>query len=420
MGEGCLLGSGWVGLPVLAVALIGVGCRAESRAASHALSESLVSSVSLAASSESAARLPTGEQAVPEADRMINCASQPSLRSLVDCIDAHAPPREWFEAGQVSFVVPSVDERRAWGEVVDRLLRLESSAGCARVGLPAELARYEVFAFSPAGGSGSCVLMEVADENGDGKVDRGWGTLIVNPDAKRELSIQVPHPQCDLGTRRQGIEVFEQTGARSFVMAGSHRHASLSCSPDQPLQCTAGEKIVPPPSGPVMTRYSESDAAHNVESFFQVATERMAAFYATPTTDGSNADFAAIQFHAKGASSCRDLDVFMSHGVAESQPSKSGKDRITLLSERLLAHNPTWKVGVAGSSRCALGGTENVQGRLLNGVNATQVATQPARAASGHFVHVEQKRGKFRRSAHWVRAINETWPIQDTAERRAK
>lgn len=39
-------------------------------------------------------------------------------------------------------------------------------------------------------GRGYCLFMEVLDANNDGKVDRGWGTFIVDPNAVRELCHQ--------------------------------------------------------------------------------------------------------------------------------------------------------------------------------------------------------------------------------------
>jgi hypothetical protein len=62
--------------------------------------------------------------------------------------------------------------------------------------------------------------------------------------------------------------------------------------------------------------------------------------------------------------------------------------------EELRAQFPTWTVSIPSdtSSTCQLTGTQNVVGRLLNGVSESRVCTKRANAciATGQFVHIEQ------------------------------
>jgi hypothetical protein len=343
----------------------------------------------------------------------LDCSGSATLSKLVECINHHAPPRQHFEGGGRSFEAPSATAREAFVRVFDQMLESSLRGSCPHdVTLPALLSNYELLEFTiPDADHTYCVLAEVRDADGDGFVDRGWGTFIVNPAANRELSIQVPHPKYDTGTRRQGIEVFEKTGARSFAMAGAHRHASLSCSPDQPQQCTAGQKITPPKAGLIKTQYLETDVAHNVASLFQTATERLQHFYGPMGSAADRASrFAVIQLHSMSPTTCRPLDAYISYGIGAPAGESTQGDPLDSLQHTMQQLNPDWEIGVPGQGRCDLDGTDNVQGRLLNGVRAEAAATQFATHPTRHFVHIEQRSAKHRTTARWAEAIVQTWP----------
>jgi hypothetical protein len=52
---------------------------------------------------------------------------------------------------------------------------------------------------------------------------RGWGSYIVNPAARVEAVVEVPHPVADAQTPEIGGAVFEKAAARGFLLAGTHR-----------------------------------------------------------------------------------------------------------------------------------------------------------------------------------------------------
>jgi hypothetical protein len=226
--------------------------------------------------------------------------------------------------------------------------------------------------------------MEIKDRDGDGIVDKGWGTFITNLSSSRELSIQIPHPIADIATIDEGIGVFKETDSRSFLMAGTHPDANSEISTCQ-------------------SSFPKSDVAHNVANFFQPAEQELLSYY----NSAGGVNFVAIQFHGMGPSSCGGVDVYLTHGPSLSPVSG---DKILQLQSNLAFYNPGWVVTVPGDSpSCKLGGSTNVQGRLLNGVAANAACYTTASEYSGKFIHIEQK-AEFRSSADWIDAIMDTWP----------
>ena len=302
----------------------------------------------------------------------LSCASSTTLDELVTCVRNQMPA-----SGSEGFVIPSVTEQADWRSVVRQLLD-----GSCNISLPASLTGImQIRAFTDsANGRTYCVFMEVLDANNDGKVDRGWGTFIVDPNAVRELSHQAPHPIADSTTENQAVGVFKGTQSRSFLMAGSHRNADTATSPCQ-------------------NAYLVADAAHNVANMFQPTTEELAAHYGAFPWN-------AIQWHGMAADTCTNVDVYLSHG--RNQVPAAG-DKIVELKNNLLAYRPSWKLQTPGTGACSLNATDNVQGRLLNGVAAGAVCGTVAAGYTGTFLHIEQDPG-FRNPADWIVAVNDTWP----------
>ncbi len=177
----------------------------------------------------------------------LGCTSATTLETLVSCITQQMPGE-----GSGGFVVPTGEDQQAWRTVVTHM----ANGRCTDITLPDRLrSAYAIRAITDATDQHTyCVLLEVADANGNGVVDRGWGTVMVNPRAVRELSIQVAHPKSEVGTETQGVSVFKGTGARTFVMAGAHRAANAT-----PSTCQSG--------------HVQTDAAHNTATLFQPAAE---------------------------------------------------------------------------------------------------------------------------------------------------
>ncbi|WP_437312536.1 hypothetical protein [Sorangium sp. So ce385] len=302
----------------------------------------------------------------------LTCASSATLEALVSCIRDQMPGR-----GSRSLVAPSFLEMSAWRSVVSAMLR--GDCGFALPYSLSPLVRIRPFRDAESGRS-YCVLLETADWNGDGIVDRGFGAFIVDAGAERELSHQVAHPIADAGTETQAVTVFKETRSRTFLLAGAHRDAS------------------PGVSGFYGSSVS-SDAAHSAATMFHATHVEIAAYY-------GEKPWWAIQWHGMSEDTCEVVDVHLSHGV---DTSPTAGDKIMELRDHLRAHEPTWRIGVAGGRECALNGTSNIQGHYLNSAPTGWTYGGAAAPPSRRFVHIEQHPG-FRDPERWIAAVLATWP----------
>ncbi len=303
----------------------------------------------------------------------LTCPSATTLDALVSCIRGQMPA-----AASGGFQAPTATEQTDWRAAVRAML-----GGTCGFALPSTLASAaQIRVFTDSGnGKTYCLLMEVLDANSDGKVDRGWGTFIVNAAAQRLVSHQAPHPATDQATENEAIGIFRDTDSRSFLMAGAYRSANSVAS-----TCQAS--------------YEQADAAHNVATMFHATNAELLAYYgSTP--------FWTIQWHGMAADTCPAAEVYISHGR---DVAPVAGDRIAQLQQAMLARHPAWQVQVPGSGACSQTGTDNTQGRLLNGVVAANVCTTAATSYSGRFLHIEQDPG-FRSAADWSAAVIETWPV---------
>lgn len=302
----------------------------------------------------------------------LSCTSSTTLETVVSCIVSHMP-RE----GSGGFVPPTLRQRADWRTIVGKMLE-----GSCDFAVPESLdgiVRVRKFTDTYTGRI-YCLLMEVRDENGDSLVDKGFGTFIVYNDATRQLSHQAVHPIADATTEHQAVVVFRDTDSRSYLMAGSHRRASST-----PSMC--------------LTSAPESDASHNSNTMVQATNEELLAHY------GKESWF-AIQWHGMDCGTCKS-NVHLSHGVSHGRST----DKIAVLSSKVTAHNPDWSVSRPGhTSACNLDATDNMQGRLLNGVPAEAVCSHEASTYTRRFIHIEQDPGEFRDPTKWIAPIVETFP----------
>jgi hypothetical protein len=305
----------------------------------------------------------------------LTCSSSTTLDALTMCIRAQMPA-----SGSNGYVAPTADQRADWQRVVTQMLQ-----GKCDFAVPASLSgMVQVRTFTDTSNSRNyCLLMEVRDQNGNGVVDNGFGTFITYRGAARQVSHQAVHPIADSATENQAVSVFRDTDSRSFLMAGAHRDANSAMSTCRPS-------------------FPESDPSHNSSTMTQATNEALLAYYG-PTS------WFAIQWHGMAAATCPMTDVYPSHGR---DVATAPTDKIAILRQNVLAAHGTWDVdlpGLPGSEMCRLNATENVQGRLLNGVTAANVCgTEPSRHTQT-FVHIEQD-PNFRNPADWVTAIKATFP----------
>jgi len=306
----------------------------------------------------------------PVADR--TCATSTTLEALATCIRTQMP-----QSGSNGFVEPSLAEQADWRWTVNQML-----GGACNFALPSTLTGIaQVRTFTDSGnGRAYCLLMEVADANNNGYVDRGWGTFITYDGATREISHQAPHPISDSTTESQAMGVFKGTDSRSYLMAGAHRLANAAAS-----TCQAS--------------YGQADAAHNTANMFHATNLELMAWY------GAN-DWHAIQWHGMAADTCANTDVYLSHGR---NVTPTAGDPVSVLRSNALSDHPSWDLDVTGAGVCSLNGTDNTQGRVINGVAVANACGTSATGYTGRFLHIEQDPG-FRSAADWIGPVADTWP----------
>jgi hypothetical protein len=301
----------------------------------------------------------------------LTCVTSTTLESLAACIRTQMP-----QSGSNGFVAPSATEQADWRAVVKRMLE-----GSCDPNLPASLRGImQVKTLTDSGNKRNyCVLMEVLDANGNGVVDRGWGTFIVYKGATRELSHQAPHPVTDSTTEIQAITIFKETDSRSYLMAGAPRDAN-------------------PANSTCQSSFKQADAAHNTANMFHATNKELINWYGA-------ASWNAIQWHGMEADTCPKTEVYPSHGV---EVTPVATDKISVLRNKLLAQHPTWKVDLPGAGACSLNATDNTQGRLINGVAAGSVCGTAAPGYNGRFIHIEQD-PNFRKPSDWINPVKDTW-----------
>src|SRR5215471_15545545 len=260
------------------------------------------------------------------------CPRARRLESLLTCIVDQSGMRD--RSGV--YVIPTDAQRTDFGAAARTML----GATCGEIAPGTSLdGLYRITTFTDiSDGRQYCVLMEVGDADANGRIDKGWGTLIVDPSATRELNIAIAHPLDDSATEDEGLAIFKATRSRSFLLAGSRR----DLGPDRPCP---GDDACP-----------ASDVAHSTDSMFFVVTQQLESFYAST-------DWAQLQFH--GNRSCPETDIHLSYGV---RVPFTDSDKLSVLKRELISHNPDWLVTRFGETgeRCELDGTTNVEGRLLN------------------------------------------------------
>ena len=107
--------------------------------------------------------------------------------------------------------------------------------------------------------------------------DKGWGTFVYNPATERKnLIIEVNHPDADKRTEWIGPNVFADTDAAWLLVAGAHRYACVEGE-----NCTEGQNC-------------GADMAREQHSVFQIFHEEITNYF--------NGDIYALSIHGFGDS----------------------------------------------------------------------------------------------------------------------
>jgi hypothetical protein len=306
--------------------------------------------------------------ATPNPSRL-TCPSATTLEQLVNCIIAQGP----YSSG-AGYVEPSSIIKRDWQATVRLMME-----GRCDMPLPSSLAPIMSIKSFLASDNGKryCVFYETADANGNGKVDKGWGTFIVYPTSSKPLVIQAPHPVADTGTQDEAIAVFKDTGARAYLLMGAHRSASSTPA--------------------CQYSYQTSDPAHDVRDVFNPTVVELKSYY-------GGSPWWSIQFHGMAVDNCSS-QVHMSNGFSSLPPAGT---KIRELHDVMSTQNPSWDITLSGEG-CSLNATTSTTGRIINGIPISSACKTSAITNTGAFIHIEQDPA-YRSAGRWTPAINVVWP----------
>ncbi|MCB2156535.1 lamin tail domain-containing protein [bacterium] len=270
------------------------------------------------------------------------------------------------------FLPPSPGDQAAFQGLVDRMLAgqfEEAFADAVPLG-------YEVVEFLDEGSGETFMLLR--EQVAAGRPGfRGQGTFVVGfgPDTRPDLCLQAPHPVYDSLTLDELGLAIPQLQPRWAMVAGTHRNnATTDTLCDG--QLTSG---VP---------YRVSDVAHATDSFFHAAHRRLEAVQPTMTH---------VQLHGfccPGDANHPTLtdDVVASNGI-DAVPAPGSLVQVfaqRLDAQNYMANGDLTTTGVFGDTADELGATNNIQGRITNGVAALDACDTAAITASDRFLHIEQ------------------------------
>ncbi|KAJ7058731.1 hypothetical protein C8F01DRAFT_281409 [Mycena amicta] len=335
-----------------------------------------------------------------------------TFEALVACFDTFTVPPNFYTDDTYTAAQPAAEELQGWNDLVSAVLSVDGN--CTSLTVPSPLADiYTISSFPDDSGAQYCVASETYAENG--AYAKGWGLFAVpatHNAIRLDIHLSAPHPQFDLFTPEQAGALFKAVGARSLLIAGRQRMSYAV-----PSDC-----VIPTDN---TTVYYKTDPAHDTnEPFFPaniVIRDWQNAHGGCPA-----ATCAFIQLHGKAASTCPTDTMFLSSGLGRSAASiawyTDTVDRpVKRIKQSLISaftaagHNFTFSL--PSDSECSLTATDNVFGRLLNGVDVGEVCTRGASAeeTEGEFVHIEQAIG-VREDATgiydaWAEALKGAFPL---------
>ncbi|THU90206.1 hypothetical protein K435DRAFT_760478 [Dendrothele bispora CBS 962.96] len=333
-----------------------------------------------------------------------DCLQNSTLIDLVDCLNDFTVGPSYYNASSYAAAQPNAEQLDAWTTTITSMLDF-NNVDCSTVSLPKSLSF--IYTLTPFLDHSSqtpyCVLSET-NSFPDHNYLKGWGLFVVpalQSQITRSIHLSAPHPLADIDTPQQAAAIFSLSGARSLLVSGRIRSAF-----DEATDCV---KPVNP-----NTTYFKTDPAHDVNEPFNVAARAIRSWQ--NTHGGCPTDNCAyIQIHGKAASTCLNDTAFISSGLGASPLSsmnwyqthpQAPALRIKDSFHQVFSGYTNFKNFTAAipptDPTCSLTATENVFGRLVNGVEEMDVCTTAADASdsadggkedggvTGDFVHIEQ------------------------------
>jgi len=292
------------------------------------------------------------------------------------------------------FVVAELAERTTWDGVLVHAMAgqwEEAFSAAAAIG-------YEVVEFlDTTTGLTFHVLRERVVPGEVGFTGMGIFVFYDGPGVRDGVVLEIPHPVFDGETLEQGALAIGQVLPRVAMFAGTHRNNSTAETP-----CDGTLDGVLP--------YRVSDVAHHPDNFFHTTHVWL---------DANLPDMLAVQFHGfccPGEGSYADLtdDCVLSNGIdAPTAPGHFPQLLRTRIDAQIhmAAGVDLTTAAVFGDDADVLGATNNLQGRVSNGVAPDEACETAAIGASGRFVHIEQDPDVRDDPQHIVTALIEALDI---------
>lgn len=296
------------------------------------------------------------------------------------------------------FAPADANRRSAWEAVLALALNEQWDEAFAA----ADAIGYEVVEFLDSASGETFHILRERFIPGDPSFT-GMGTFVFfsGTDARPNLVLEVPHPIHDGKTLDEGGLAAPLVRPRLLMIAGTHRNNHTT-----PTGCDGSFEGGDP--------YRISDVAHHPDNFFHTA-------HVWLTSNLPN--MLAIQFHGfccPGVAPYEDVsdDNVISNGV-EIAPGPN--DFTQIWRTRIDAQN--YLVGgvdlttasVFGDDVNRLGATNNLQGRVSNGIDPGDACDTEAVAASGRFIHIEQDPDVRDDPQHILIALNEALDLFEPA-----
>ncbi len=226
----------------------------------------------------------------------------------------------------------------------------------------AALANYDVVSYTDNVSGDVFTVLREKDS------DRHWGGIyVVDQTPERALVVQCPHPLFD-GVRAPSADIFMDTNAFAFFMAGTHRKNS-------PVESNCD---VDPDSPP----YRISDMAHAPHSFFQAAHE---------VIEENVARTVSLSFHGMDENT-DPADVVVSNGTPRVFPGNSLSRSLADTMSQILADAADPRTVVSHQEpgeNPALSGSTNTQGRHTNGSDEPCKVEARTAIFPERFIHME-------------------------------
>mgnify|MGYP003288253456 CR=1 FL=1 len=199
----------------------------------------------------------------------------------------------------------------------------------------------------------------------------GQAYVFINPFAKRNLVIEVPHEDFESGTKTQGAHLFKALAARALLINKEHR-----CSDSAPSPCSGATDVCGGRNNP----FREFDVAHHTANTFHLVHRRytdrdlVTKFVQLHGFDALPGDMAEIGDGTTTDYAAESVSVLFAHNLGKYVPKPAAVDSCQQY---------------AGDPPSGLCGSSNVQARYTNNPGGDACLTFTS-TYSARFLHLEQ------------------------------